>query len=512
MSARFHVDGRTLAAADVAAVMHGAEVALDPAAAERVAKNAASAPGDGVIARKRSALMGDHAREATGTDLTRAFVEGHCAGVGDPLDPRMVRALMLCRANVLAVGFSGVRPQAIEQLIAMLNAGVHPVVPSQGSVGAAGDLAPLAHVTRVACRYGGEAWRDGAVKSAEQAMRGLPRFSPSQKEALALINGATLTSAMGAIAVRRARRLLVAAQVACAMSMEAGLADTRCLDAAGLSARGHSGAVDVARRLSSMLKGSVLARPDNEPDPFSTRCAPAVLGAALEALEHVEAIVERELNGACDNPLSFDGREVELGNFHGAPVALALDYLKVALTQVAGISERRVFRLTYGHLARGLPSFLIGGRGVNSGFMLAQYTAASLVSACKGLAHPASVDSIPTIQHHEDHVSMGPIAARTCLKLLENVADVVAIEALVAAQALDFRSAGVRFEPSGERIQDEPVALAASVAEAHALIRSALPHWETDRVLHPELRAAGRIVRSGALGTIAEPGWLDTPW
>jgi histidine ammonia-lyase len=343
-------------------------------------------------------------------------------------------------------------------------------------------------------------------------MKGLPKFVPEEKEALSLINGATLTSALAAAAVHRAQRVLRAAEVACAMSMEAGLADLRCLDLDGLQARGHRGAVEVASHLHALLKGSALCTAGREPDSFSTRCAPAVLGAAAEAIDHVAAIVDRELNGACDNPLVMEDREIELGNFHGAPVALAMDYLKIALTQVAGISERRVFRLTYGHLARGLPSFLIEGTGVNSGFMLAQYTAASLVSACKGLAHPGSVDSIPTIQHHEDHVSMGPISARMCLKLLENVADVVAIEALVAAQALDFRRAGVRFEPSGERVQGHPVELASGVSEAHAIMRISLPHWEQDRVLHPELRSAGRIVRSGALGSVAGAGLLGPPW
>ena len=518
MNGRVVIDGQSLCARDVVAVMHGAHVDFAPDARARVSANAAAAARlapSGMLERKRRVLVGGFAADAQQTEgvySARNFVVGHCAGVGEPLDSRYVRGLMVCRANVLALGHSGVRPEAVELLLNMLNTGVHPVVPSQGSVGAAGDLAPLAHVARVACRYGGKAWRDGEIVEADVAMDGIPVFVPEEKEALALINGATLTSAMAAAAVHRAQRVLLAAEVACAMSMEAGLADLRCLDLYGLQARGHRGAVEVAAQLQALLKGSVLSTTERAPDSFSTRCAPAVLGAAAEAIEHVAKIVDRELNGACDNPLVMDDREIELGNFHGAPIALAMDYLKIALTQVAGISERRVFRLTYGHLARGLPSFLIEETGVNSGFMLAQYTAASLVSACKGLAHPGSVDSIPTIQHHEDHVSMGPISARTCLKLLENVADVVAIEALVAAQALDFRQAGVRFEPSGERVQGDPVALAPGVAEAHAVMRISLPHWESDRVLHPELRAAGRIVRSGALGSVAGAGLLDSPW
>ena len=518
MSGSVVIDGRKLSAERVVAVMHGAHVELCEEARARVEANARVASElapSGLLERKRRVLVGASQGDPSADEQvysSRDFIVAHCAAVGEPLDSRYVRALMVCRANVLAAGYSGVRPQAVELLLNMLNAGVHPVVPSQGSVGAAGDLAPLAHVARVACRYGGTAWRDGEVVDCDVAMEGVPAFEPEGKEALALINGATLTVAMAAAAVHRAKRLLVAAEVACAMSMEAGLADLRCLDLDGLRARGHRGAVEVAEQLQVLLKGSVLSTTDRAPDSFSTRCAPAVLGAALEAIDHVADIVDRELNGACDNPLIVGEREVELGNFHGAPIALAMDYLKVALTQVAGISERRVFRLTYGHLARGLPSFLIEGTGVNSGFMLAQYTSASLVSACKGLAHPGSVDSIPTIQHHEDHVSMGPISARTCLKLLENVADVIAIEALVAAQALDFRKKGVRFEPSGERVQGPAVALAPGVSEAHAVMRISLEHWESDRVLHPELRAAGRIVRSGALGSAAGSGLLTAPW
>jgi histidine ammonia-lyase len=283
------------------------------------------------------------------------------------------------------------------------------------------------------------------------------------------------------------------------MTMEAMGADSGCIDERLLRARNHPGAVEIAEKLRGWLVDSEQVKRGQGANAFSIRAAPAVMGTLVEELCCTTTILERELNGAGDNPLLIDGEWIEGGNFHGAPVAQALDALKVALTQLATVSERRTFRLSYGQLSKGLPSFLVRGTGLNSGFMLAQYTAASLASECKGLAHPASVDSIPTVQHHEDHVSMGPIAARMLLEMTECVADIVGIELLLAAQALDLRMRGIAFDAAGDRIDAEPVTPAPPLAAVHAIIRERIAYWEDDGVLHPALVAVGEMVRSGEL-------------
>ena len=252
--------------------------------------------------------------------------------------------------------------------------------------------------------------------------------------------------------------------------------------------------------------GSTQVIPNQGANAFSIRAAPAVMGTLVEELSSARTTLEREINGAGDNPLLIDGRWIEGGNFHGAPVAQALDSLKIALTQLATVSERRTFRLTYGQLSKGLPSFLVRGTGLNSGFMLTQYTAASLASECKGLAHPAGVDTIPTVQHHEDHVSMGPIAARMLLEITECVADIVGIELLLAAQALDLRMRGIAFDAIGGPIEASPVVPAPGIAEAHSIVRQSIEYWEDDDLLHPALVQAGQLVRTGEI--LSEKG----PW
>jgi len=493
--------GETLTPAEVSRVAAGAPVRLGDEARAAMKANRAEWEFSGhmdVLAHKVAWLVGPGAREASEADRLAAFVVGHCAGVGPPLSVPYVRAMMLCRANAIACGLSGCRPIVVDTLLAMLNMGVHPVVPSQGSVGAAGDLAPLAHVARVACRLGGKADVDGRIVPAAEAMADLPRFRPTPKEALSLINGATLSVALAGMACHRSRKLLQVAERALAMTMEVVLANPGCLSDALLKARRHPGAVLSAERVRALLKGSTLVSDDRRPDDFSIRCAPAVLGAAWDALEYIETTVLRELNGACDNPLVLGGAVVEGGNFHGAPIGMAMDHLKIVLTQVASIAERRLYRMTYGK-HNDLPSFLIESTGLNSGFMLAQYTAASLVSECKGLSHPASVDSIPTGQHHEDHVSMAPIAARGALQVIENLAEVLTAEVLVAAQGLEFRRDGVTLSPDGERIDGDDVALAPEVEAMRVMVRQVVPRWEDDRVLHLDQTAVARLVRSGAL-------------
>ncbi|MEL6348635.1 MAG: aromatic amino acid lyase [Myxococcota bacterium] len=490
------LDGEHLTCADLHAIAHGSRTQIHPTAAWKMRQNALSIPaGPSVLARKRQWLVGGHAQSLEDDALlARAFIIDHCAGVGDPLPRLMVRAATAARVNVLACGVSGCRPAAAGALLAMLNQDIFPDVPSQGSVGAAGDLAPMAHIAAMACGY---LDRPG----------GLPDYTPTPKEALALINGVSMTAGLAAIATVRARRVFEAALLAAAMTMEMVRADARCIDPRPLSVT-HRGAAMVGQRLRDLLEGSTQVTDQRDPDAFSIRCTPAVMGAVWRALSVVTVEVTRELNSASDNPLLFDGEWLEAGNFHGASVAMAMDHLKIALAQLATLSERRTFRLTHGQLSRGLPSFLVKGTGLNSGFMLAQYTAASLASECKGFAHPASVDSIPTVQHHEDHVSMGPIAARMALRSIECLADIVGIELLLAAQGLDMRMRGHAWDRNGLPIPAEPVTIAPKLAEIHTQIRKTVPFWEDDEILHPTINALGAMVRSGTL--LENPP--QTPW
>lgn len=495
------LDGERLTPAALHAIAHGAAVRVAPEARTRAADAARrfrELAAHDTLRQKWAWLVGGDAPHG----VVRAFLLGHCGGVGAPMPREIVRATMAARANVLLTGATGARPEVIDALVAWLDADAVPVVPSQGSTGAAGSPA-LAHVARAMCGWGGSVDVKGRRVSAADV--GLPRLELDEKDALSLINGDTPTAAMAALACVRARRLLDTAEAACALTFEVVRADLDCLFAPALEARRHGGAVKVAERLHVQLAGTELCAEGRTPDAFSIRCAPQVLGAAWDALMSVEMTVRRELNGAVDNPLLVAGRVVESGNFHGAPLALAMDHLKVALSQVAGIAERRVFRLTYGQLS-GLPSFLVPGTGLNSGLMLAQYTAASLVSETKGLAHPASVDSVPTVQHREDHVPMGTIAARGALRIAEMVADVLAIELLCAAQGLDFRLAGEAVDADGRLVAVMPRKSGIGTARTHALVRERVPRWVEDRVLHPDLVALGRAVREGVFTG------SDGPW
>jgi len=490
------LNGASLSVDDVTRVANGAKVALSDKSREAMTVNHKAwvdAGSPDILAGKEAWLMGVEV-SATKGERIKAFVESHCAGVGPLLTVPQVRALMLCRANVFATGLTGVRPEAAMLLVDMINSGIYPEVPSQGSVGAAGDLAPLAAVARVAFGLGGFALVAGERVSAEEAMAQLQPFEPTTKEALSFINGATLSVALAAIACSRAEKLLSVSEVALAMTMEVVRANTGCISEEALSARGHNGAVAVAKSVSAMLEGSQLVGTDRRADSFSVRCAPAVMGTARHILWQTRNTIEVELNGACDNPLVMnDGRIIEAGNFHGAPVGMAMDSLKIALTQVATISERRVFRITDGHLSGDLPSFLIDDTGTNSGFMLAQYTAASVASECKGLSHPASVDSIPTGQHHEDHVSMAPIAAFGCLKVIDGLAEVLAIEVLCASQGLDLRKRAT------DPMTGAKIALAPIIEQKLSVIRSEIPFWGNDGVLHRALEASAEIIKSGRL-------------
>lgn len=433
------------------------------------------------------------------------LVRSHATGVGAPFDEATTRGMMLLRANVLLLGTSGVRPEVPELLVAMLDRGVHPVIPEKGSVGASGDLAPLAHLALVLIGEGRAVFEGEALPGGEALKRaGLTPIALAPKEGLSLINGTQAMTADAALTVARARMLLKVADVAGAASLQALLGSRRPFDPRIQAARGHPGQAACARNLRRLTADSEIidshAGCKKVQDPYSLRCMPQVHGATRDVVAHVRAVVNRECNAATDNPLAFVGPNgIELisgGNFHGQPVALAADYLGMALAELANISERRIEQLVNPALSSGLPPFLAANSGLDSGFMIAQVTAAALVSENKVLAHPASVDSIPSSANREDHVSMGTIAARKARYIAEHVETVLAIELLCAAQGMELR---------------RPLTANAGVEAAVACIRDVVPPLTADRLLHPDIEAVTELVRSGALLTAVEAaaGALD---
>jgi histidine ammonia-lyase len=443
--------------------------------------------------------------------LQENLLVSHAVGVGGRFDSPTVRAMLLLRANTLAIGQSGCRPELVERLLGFLDLGIDPVVPEQGSVGASGDLAPLAHLALPLIGRGSVIDGDGEVPAAEAlAAAGLAPLRLEAKEGLALLNGTQMMSAVGALAVLDAERLCGTASVVAAMSTEALMGTDVAFAEAYHAARPHPGQGRVAAELRHLLRGSELqhahhGQAHKVQDPYSVRCVPQVHGATLDALAYARRVLEIEINSATDNPLVFPdgavadpeaiatagGHVVSGGNFHGQPVALALDLAKLAVAELGSISERRTALLIDGRLS-GLPPFLVEDAGLNSGLMLLQYTAAALVSEDKVLVHPASADSIPTSANQEDHVSMGSIAARQARQILGNVEVVVALELLCAGQGLDFRVAG-GLRPG------------AGVAEAHRRLRAHVAHLESDRDPGPDIAAAIMLVRGGALFDLLPP-------
>jgi histidine ammonia-lyase len=484
---------------DVASVARsGRAVTLAPEAMDRM--RASRAVVERVVAEGRTVYgvttgFGDLANvginPAQTAELQRNLVRSHAAGVGDPLPVEVVRAMLLLRANALAIGLSGVRPELVELLCGMLNGEVHPVVPSRGSVGASGDLAPLAHLALVLIGEG-EAWVDdgGPGPGAAALTRaGLTPVVLEAKEGLALLNGTQLMSGLAALALHDARRLAHSSDVIGAMSLEAMLGTAAAFDEALIAARPHPGQLAVATHLRAILASSQIGAsharsPHKLQDPYSLRCIPQVHGAVRDALDQLERVLQVEMNAATDNPLVFpDGEVISGGNFHGEPLALAIDYAKMAMTELASISERRTARLLDAHLS-GLPAFLTDEPGLRSGLMIAQYTAAALVNELQTLAHPASVDTIPTSANQEDHVSMGATGALHLREVLDRAEAVLAIEALCAAQGLDYRA---------------PLQPGAGVAQAHARVRERVPHLGEDRSPAPDIAAIRELLRAGEL-------------
>ncbi|MCC7053475.1 MAG: histidine ammonia-lyase [Gemmatimonadaceae bacterium] len=427
--------------------------------------------------------------------LQRNLLVSHAMGVGTPLSTEVVRAMLLLRAQSLSFGCSGIRIEVIELLLECLNRGLHPVIPSQGSVGASGDLAPLAHMALPLIGEGRAEYR-GEVLSGALALEraGLSPVVLEAKEGLALINGTQAMTAIGALVVHDAMRLATLADIAGAMSLEALKGTSVAFDARVMAMRPHPGAAAAAGNLRRLAANSPIhashADCEKLQDAYSLRCMPQVHGASRDALTHVAAVVERECNAVTDNPLVFaaDDAVISAGNFHGQPVALVMDYAKVAIAELANISERRVEHMLDPAVS-GLPAFLSRQGGLNSGLMISQYTAASLVSENKVLAHPASVDSIPTSANQEDHVSMGTTSARQCAMILENATWVVAIELLNAAQGLDFH---------------QPLRPGPGVGAARDAIRAVVPPLESDRVLTPDLEAVRTIMADGTLRRAVE--------
>ena len=422
--------------------------------------------------------------------LQRNLIISHSCGVGISLDEEIVRGIMILRANALAKGYSGIRLSTLNTLIEMLNKGVHPIVPEKGSLGASGDLAPLSHMVLVMIGEG-EAIFKGTRMSGKEAMdkAGIATVELVAKEGLALINGTQVMASIGAHTIYDAINLSKTADIAASLTVEALNGITDAFDAKVHMVRGHEGQINTGKNLLSILDGSKMTSRQGElrvQDAYSLRCTPQVHGASKDCFKFVKEKVEIEMNAATDNPLIFVDEEevISGGNFHGQPLALPFDFLAIGLAELANISERRLERLVNPALSNDLPAFLVENGGVNSGYMIVQYAAAALVSENKILAHPASVDSIPSSANQEDHVSMGTIGARKAREILGNARKVLAMEILGACQGIDLR---------------ENKGLGIGTTEAYNVIRDQITKVEDDRIMYIDINACEDIVKSNIL-------------
>jgi histidine ammonia-lyase len=491
--------GEPLSLDDVVAVARGADVELADAARRRI--DAARAVIENAVSTNATvygvttgfgSLANVRIEPAQADALQEAIVRSHATAVGRPLSREEARAMLLLRAHVLALGHSGVRAEIVDRMVEMLNRDLIPVVPEQGSLGASGDLAPLANLALPLLGRGEVLDGDGRVPAADALARAsLEPLWLAAKEGLALVNGTQGMLAVGTLAADRVARLAKTADVTAAMSIEGALGSARVFDERLTALRPHPGVVASASNVRRLLEGSAIVESHRDSthlvqDAYSLRCSPQVHGATREALRFATSVLEVEANAVSDNPIVFadEGEILSGGNFHGQPVAVALDALAAAIVPMASVAERRLYRLLDPVRNNELPAFLVRDSGVNSGFMLAQYTAASLVSECKTLAHPASVDSIGSSAGQEDHVSMGMTAARHARDIVTNAEIVIAIEAMIAAQALDLRAP---LEPS------------AATAATRAAIRDRVAFLDADRELGPDIEAATDLVRSGAI-------------
>ncbi|MBC8022200.1 MAG: histidine ammonia-lyase [Burkholderiales bacterium] len=421
--------------------------------------------------------------------LQRNLVLSHSVGVGPLLADDVVRLVMLLKVASLARGYSGVRPEVVDAIVALLDARVYPCIPSKGSVGASGDLAPLAHMSAVLLGLGQVRYEGRIIPAAEGlAKAGLAPLRLGPKEGLALLNGTQVSTALALHGLFAIENVFAAALVAGAMSVDAAMGSDTPFDDRIQQLRGHRGQIDAAAAYRELLRGSAirashLTGDDKVQDPYSLRCQPQVMGACLDVMRQCAATLLTEANGVTDNPLVLPetGESLSGGNFHGEPVAFAADQLALAVAEIGALSERRIALLIDATLS-GLPPFLTSHSGVNSGFMIAHVTAAALASENKSLAHPASVDSLPTSANQEDHVSMATFAARRLADMAENTATIVAIELLAAAQGIDFR---------------RPLASSPALEKAHRIVREVAPHLEGDRYLALDIEAVTPLVRAG---------------
>ena len=421
--------------------------------------------------------------------LQRNLVLSHSAGVGEPLTDRVVKLILILKIASLARGRSGVRPLIIESLLRLLNADVYPIIPAKGSVGASGDLAPLAHMSALLLGLG-EARVGGKRLAANEALiaAGLSPITLAPKEGLALLNGTQVSTALAIHGLFQIENVFAAAVVAGAMSVDAAMGSDTPFDARIHELRGQPGQILTASIYRSLLDGSGIREShllgdDKVQDPYSLRCQPQVMGACLDVMRNAARTLEIEANGVTDNPLVFPDEGIVLsgGNFHAEPVAIAADTLAIAIAEIGALSERRMALLVDPGLS-GLPPFLVKESGLNSGYMMAQVTAAALASENKSLAHPASVDSLPTSANQEDHVSMATFAARRLSEMAENSTGVVAIELLAATQGIDLRL---------------PMKTSPSLQRAHAEVRNKVPFYDHDRLLAPDIEAASELIRHG---------------
>ena len=494
------LDGESLTFEQMVAVArYGAKVRLNPAAKEKILKSREYV--DQLIEGNKTVygittgfgMFSDVLiSKEDAKKLQRNLIMSHATGVGEPLPNEVVRGILLLRANALAKGFSGIRLSTLETLLAVLNEGIVPVVPEKGSLGASGDLAPLSHMVLVLIGEG-EAFYKGRRMNGREALAlaGIEPVILEGKEGLALINGTQVMTAVAALAVWDAEILWESANITAALTLEAleGILDA--FDPKIHAARPHSGQMDVAQQIRLLTTGSTFVAGKQRlrvQDAYALRCIAQVHGPSGDAITYVKKVVEIEMNSATDNPLIFpeEGQVLSGGNFHGQPVALAMDFLGIAVAELANISERRLERLVNPNLS-GLPAFLTPDGGLNSGFMIVQYSAASLVSENKILAHPASVDSIPSSANQEDHVSMGTIAARKARSILENAVHVVAMELLAACQGVDLRK-GTQHLQLGQGSEG-----------AYHLVRSKVSMLKEDRVMYPDIQVAKELVSSGKL-------------
>jgi len=500
---KIHIDGQAISLADLRGVWQSStNVTIGKSAAQRISASNAHivsvlAGGEQVYGVNTG--CGQLAQVRVSDDelvhLQKNLVRSHAVGVGEDLPDNCVRLIMIMKVIALAQGCSGVRLALVERLCDLINKEIYPCIPSKGSVGASGDLAPLAHMACVLIGEGA-ASVNGAIVPALEALEtaGLEPLLLAPKEGLALLNGTQVSTALALSAVFRTENILAAALTAGALSADAIKGSDMPFDERIQFARGHAGQIDVAKVLRQLMKGSEIRAShidcDRVQDPYSIRCQPQVAGACLDVLRHVCTVLEIEANAVTDNPLVFAESKAVLvgGNFHAEPVALAADYLALAIAEIGSLSERRIALLIDSHLS-GLPAFLVKESGLNSGFMMAQVTAAALASENKSLAHPASVDNIPTSANQEDHVSMATFAAMRLQTMLDNVAHIVAIELLAAAQGVEFHHPKNSSEVLESVLSD---------------IREVSPAYAEDRSMSDEFAELAAIINRGSFYSLAE--------